>query len=410
MDLSRVDEAATHFRRAIEINPDFAAALYNLGNALVNLGQAQEAEAFFKRTLEIKPDFIEVRYKLAQIRKVKTDNENLTELTALARDISNGGPRPSDRDMTLLHFALGKCHGDLENYEQAFTHILEGCKLKRATFDYDPVLNSQYFSSIARVFDQSTMDRLRGGGNSSDLPIFVLGMPRSGTTLIEQIVSNHPAVHGAGEVPDLLTIARQDISDVTFPENVPLLDQSVLASWGNDYVSRLQRIAPDARRITDKMPGNFLAVGLIHLMLPNAKIIHVQRNPIDTCISCLTTLFKQGHAFTYDLIELGQYYADYARLMEHWRTLLPRDAFLDIQYEDIVNDQEAQSRRILEYCGLEWNEACLDFHNNPRSVSTASMTQVRQPLYKSSVDRWRVYEKFLGPLLDALGELAPGRG
>jgi hypothetical protein len=216
-------------------------------------------------------------------------------------------------------------------------------------------------------------------------------------------------VHGAGELPDLLSIVRQDITGNTFPENVPLLDPSMLTSWGNDYIDRLNRIAPDARRITDKMPGNFLAVGLIHLMLPNAKIIHVRRDPIDTCISCLTTLFKQGHAFTYDLAELGRYYVDYARLMEHWRTLLPSDAFLDVRYEDIVEDQETQSRRILEYCGLEWNDACLDFHKNPRAVSTASMTQVRQRIYTSSVDRWRAYEEFLGPLLDALGDFAPAQ-
>jgi tetratricopeptide (TPR) repeat protein len=409
VDLGRIDEAAIHFRRALEIKPDNAPALYNLGNALVNLGQTHEAESLFKRTLEIKPDFIEARYKLAQIRKTETDDENLTELTALARDVSNGGPRPSDRDMTLLHFALGKCHSDLAHHEKAFVHILEGCKLKRATFDYDSALNSQNFASIARVFDCSTMNRLQGGDISSNLPIFVIGMPRSGTTLTEQIISSHPDAHGAGELPDFLSIVRQDIAGNTFPENVLLLDQPMLTSWGNGYIDRLNRIAPDARRITDKMPGNFLAVGLIHLMLPNAKIIHVRRNPIDTCMSCLTTLFKQGHAFTYDLAELGQYYVDYARLMEHWRTLLPSEAFLDVRYEDIVEDQETQSRRILEYCGLEWNDACLDFHKNPRAVSTASMTQVRQRIYTSSVDRWRAYEKFLGPLLDALGDFAPTR-
>ena len=157
------------------------------------------------------------------------------------------------------------------------------------------------------------------------------------------------------------------------------------------------------------MPANFLAVGLIHLMLPNAKIIHVNRNPVDTCLSCFTQLFKDGQEFTYDLAELGRYYVDYARLMEHWRKVLPDGAFLDVRYEDIVADQEAQSRRLIEYCGLEWDDACLDFYQSKRAVRTASMAQVRQPIYKSSVERWRPYEKFLGPLLDALGELAPSR-
>jgi len=171
----------------------------------------------------------------------------------------------------------------------------------------------------------------------------------------------------------------------------------------------LQRCAPDARRITDKMPANFLALGLIHLMLPNAKIIHVRRNPADTCLSCFTTLFNHGQPHTYDLAELGRYYVDYTRLMEHWRKVLPDGAFLEVQYEDIVADQEMQARRLIEYCGLGWNDACIDFHRNLRAVHTASMAQVRQPIYRSSVERWRPYEKFLGPLFDALGDLAPER-
>jgi hypothetical protein len=262
-----------------------------------------------------------------------------------------------------------------------------------------------------RIFDQATIERLRGGGDSSQLPIFVLGMPRSGTTLTEQIISSHPDVHGAGELPDLMAIAQRDVAGTgaVFPNNIPALDLAGLGTWGADYVNGLQRRAPTAKRITDKMPVNFLAIGLIHMMLPNAKIIHVDRNPVDTCLSCFMQLFSSRQDQTYDLAELGRYYVDYARLMEHWRNVLPKGAFLDVQYEDIVADQETQARLMIAFCGLDWNDACIDFHKNKRPVRTASVSQVRQPIYKSSVERWRPYEKFLGPLLDALDDLAPKR-
>ena len=171
----------------------------------------------------------------------------------------------------------------------------------------------------------------------------------------------------------------------------------------------LQARAPASRHITDKMPANFLAIGLIHLMLPNAKIIHVNRNPIDTCLSCFMQLFSNNQEQTYDLFELGKYYAGYARLMQHWRNVLPAGSFLDVQYENIVAEQETQSRRIINFCGLDWNDACLDFYKNKRMIGTASKSQVRQAIYNSSVERWRPYEKFLSPLLDALGQLAPTR-
>jgi len=192
---------------------------------------------------------------------------------------------------------------------------------------------------------------------------------------------------------------------LTAPDNLRYLDQPILSAWGAEYIAALKHHAPEARHITDKMPANFFAVALIHLALPNAKIIHVNRNPVDTCVSCFTNLFNRKQEHTYDLAELGRYYANYARLMDHWRKVLPAGAFLDINYEDIVADQEGQARRLLEYCGLEWDPACLDFHKTKRQVRTASVRQVRQPIYKTSVERWRAYEKFLGPLLDELADL-----
>lgn len=408
-DMDRLDEAEACFRQALLVEPDHAEALSNLGKLLMDKGRLGEAEASFRQALQIRPDYLVVRLSLALARKAKPDDENLAALIAVEQAARSGAtPLPAE-EAILLHYALGKSYDDIGDHEKAFPHFLEGGKLKRATFDFNPDHTALHFASIMRNFDAAALDRLRGGGDPSHLPIFILGMPRSGTTLVEQIISSYPGIHGAGELSDLKEITSRNIAGAAYPDNLHLLDQAQLAAWGAEYVAGLQRRAPAARRITDKMPGNFLAVGLIHLMLPNAKIIHVNRNPADTCLSCFTQLFKDGQKFTYDLAELGRYYGDYARLMDHWRNLLPKNAFLDVQYEDIVADQEAHSRRIIEYCGLDWDDACLDFHRNKRPVKTASMAQVRQPIYRSSLERWRPYEQFLEPLFSALGDLAPDR-
>lgn len=406
-DMGKIDEAEASYRSALQISCNHAEAHGNLGEILMESGRFGEAEASFHRALQIKPDCIKVRMNLALLKKTKTDDENMAALVAADEAVRSGAKPLPGEDAAYLHFALGKCHDDLCEYEKAFPHFFEGNRIKRATFDYDPDKMAQIFASIMRNFDAAAIGRLRGGGDPSRLPIFVLGMPRSGTTLTEQIVASHPEVHGAGELPDLMAIAMRDAGGAAFPDNLRSLDPARLTAWGAEYVAGLQRRAPNMGRITDKMPENFLAVGLIHLMLPNAKIIHVNRNPVDTCLSCFFQLFREKQEFTYDLAELGRYYAGYARLMEYWRKVLPEGAFLDVRYEEVVSDQEAQSRRIIEYCGLEWDDACLDFHRSKRAVRTASMAQVRQPMYKSSVERWRPYEKHLKPLLDALGNLAP---
>lgn len=396
IEQDRLDEAEASCRRALSINPDYYEAHGKLGVILLEQGRMDEAEETCRQALKLNPDYVEARCILASVGKIEDEN-----LAALEAALST--PLPGKKAIPL-HFALGKSYDNIGDYQKAFPHFSECGRLKRATLDYDPDKTERYFNDIMRAFDHANIDRLRGGGELSHLPIFILGMPRSGTSLTEQIIASHPKVYGAGELPDLMTIAQRGGA---YPENLCMMDKAGLGAWGADYVSGLQRRASEVLRITDKMPGNFLAVGLIHLMLPNARIIHVNRNPVDTCLSCFTTMFKHGQEHTYDLAELGRYYAGYARLMQHWREVLPSGAFLDIQYEDLVADQEAQSRRLIEYCGLEWNDACLDFHQNKRVVHTASVAQVRKPMYKSSVERWRSYENFLGQLLDALGDLAP---
>jgi hypothetical protein len=236
-------------------------------------------------------------------------------------------------------------------------------------------------------------------------------MPRSGSTLVEQILASHPKIFGAGELNDFGTaVARLgDRARAPFPELVRAMSEEDLRQLGTNYLDATTALAPEAARITDKMPFNFHFVGLIHLALPHARIIHTRRDPVDTCLSCFSTLFTAGQPYGYDLGELGRYYRGYAALMQHWRNVLPNGVMLEVQYEELVDDLEDQARRLVAHCGLDWDETCLAFHKTQRPVLTASATQVRQPIYKSAVGRWRVYEEFLGPLTRALAGEAASR-
>jgi hypothetical protein len=232
-------------------------------------------------------------------------------------------------------------------------------------------------------------------------------MPRSGSTLIEQILAGHPQIHAAGELGDLEKASRRS---TPFPECIPALDASDLRKIGQDYLARIPVLASGQTRIVNKLPDNFLRIGLIRLILPNARIIHTVRDPIDTCVSCYSKLFASGQYFSYELGELGRYYNRYRELMDHWRSILPSGVMLEVSYEDVVNDVEGQARRLMEYCGLPWDDRCVSFHQTTRLVKTASAVQVRKPLFRSSLQRWRKYEPSIGPLLQALGPLLQALG
>lgn len=331
------------------------------------------------------------------------ESEIFQALISIEQRSKTGEVHLSPDERIDMQFGLGKCYEDISDYDSAFEHYLEACQIKRSTIDYNIQQTYQLFGKIKEIFSRDTIQRLHGLGDPSDAPIFVLGMPRSGTTLTEQILARHPAVYGAGELMDLPNIMHRNISDRPFPDNLYLLDEEILSSWGAAYVSTLRSHAPDARRISDKLPGNYLAVGLIHLMLPNAKVIHVKRNPIDTCLSCFNMNFiGKNIEYSYDLAELGHYYMSYLGLMEHWREVLAPNSFIEVQYEELVNEPEAQARRLIEYCELEWDDACLASHNADRFIRTASLAQARKPIYRTSLERWRRYEKHLQPLLSIL--------
>ncbi len=421
------DKAELAYARALALNPDLLSAHLGKGHLLMEHGQMKAAEESFRHALGLDPTNLGARLvsgsgaaqssmgldptnlgarlALTQVKKVTKDDENMTALVQVAEKLDT---MLETKAMTL-HFALGKCYDDTKQYDLAMPHFLEGCRLKRKRTQYDPEDNDKVRLNICEFFSREAIENLRGEGCTSDLPIFVLGMPRSGTTLIEQILASHPLVHGAGELPDLLALAAKPKEGG--PDGYPLSLKGItpqeLKELGLRYVKGLQARQPEAKHITDKMPANFNCVGLIHLMLPNATIIHIKRNPVDTCLSGFTRLFNKSQYHSYDLAEIGRYYRNYAILMAHWRKVLPAGAFYEVQYENMVADHENEVRALLKYCKLPWDDACLDFHKTKRNIRTASVTQVRQPIYTSSVERWRKYEAHLGPLLDALGDLVP---
>ncbi len=304
-----------------------------------------------------------------------------------------------------LHFALGKAHADIGSHDSAFRHFAAANALKRRQIEYDEAARLGFFERIIAAFTPDTMRRLAGCGDPSTLPIFVVGMPRSGTTLVEQVLASHPLVFGAGEISDLDTVMKAVAgSDGTqrLPEAIATMSGEQVRRIGAQYCDRIAALAPKAQRITDKMLPNFLWIGLIHLALPNARIIHVQRDPADTCLSCFSRLFAGDLPFTYDLAELGRYYQAYASLMAHWRAVLPEGAMIEVKYEELVADFPAQARRLVDYCGLEWDDRCSAFYETRRPVTTSSAAQVRLPIYQDSIGRWQSYAPWLGPLLDEL--------
>jgi tetratricopeptide (TPR) repeat protein len=392
----KTDAAIAHYQQALAVHPHHASALNNLGNMFRDLGRFDEAMGHFDRAIAIRPVSAEAHYHRAEIKTFRTGESDLTALEALARRSDLPAVKAP-----FIHFALAKALEDTGDFERAFAHLRRGNELKRSQIHYDERGTGEMIRRVAAVFDRGMLDRAHGTGDPSAAPIFVLGMPRSGSTLIEQILASHHKIHGAGELEDLAACLPKG-----FPECLIDASPDSLRQMGQKYLSRLPALPDGKVCVVDKLPNNFLRIGLIRMILPNARIIHTVRNPIDTCVSCYSKLFAKGQEFTYDLGELGRYYRSYSELMTHWTSVLPQDAMLHVAYEDVVSDLEGQARRLVEYCGLPWDPCCLDFHRTSRPVRTASAVQVRKPLFRSSVDRWRKYEKGLGPLLAEL----PQRG
>ncbi|MBA2590651.1 MAG: sulfotransferase [Alphaproteobacteria bacterium] len=407
---NRPAEALACFAHALAIRPGYMEALVNRGAALQVTGEIDQARDAFRQACGLEPRRAKHYFRLANTARMSADDPYLETMKELALDMS----ALEEQEQVQLHFALGKALSDVGDHDMSFSHLCQGNNLKRARLAYDEVGTLALFDRIRAVFTPEMMQAREGYGHSSAVPIFIVGMPRSGSTLVEQILSTHPAVFGGGEREDLRAAIQEVGADggaVAFPDTMRALPADRFRELGASYLKRIQTNAAQAgsqpTRITDKTLMHANLLGLIRLALPNAHVIHIRRDAVDTCLSCYSKLFEDELPFTYDLAELGRYYRAHSALMDYWDNVLPAHWVLHVQYQALVEDFESQARRILAHCGLEWDNACLAFHRNKRTVRTASAVQVRQPLYRSAIDRWRPQDPLLAPLLVNLG---PSKG
>ena len=345
------------------------------------LGRLDEAAASYRAALHIYPTYGDAHRNLGTINTYQAGDPHIAAMVAALDD-----PATATSNLLNLQSALAKAYGGLGEFGKAFACLNACNSLRSETISYTTADRDRDVEQTITTFTPALLSR-SGGSCESELPVFIVSMPRSGSSLVEKILASHPQIHGAGERRDIGRIAATLVS-------IADADTKDLEALGQTYIDAIRH--DDAARIIDKAPGNFERLGLIHLMLPKARIIHCHRNPMDTCLSCFKTLFQEGNGYSYDLTELGHYYRAYERLVDHWRAALPR-TILDVRYEDV----ETMARRLMDFCGLPWDDACVSFHETERPVHTASVAQVRKPIYKSSLGRWRLYERHLGDLVDA---------
>lgn len=399
-EAGRLDDALATFREALTIRPKDAELNHGYGVGLMEKGRLAEAAEHFRTALASNPAQAKSWLMLSQ---VKPQRERDGELAAMEAQHAKA---PADSLARMqLSFGLGKAHDDLKIYDKAFDYFAEGNAVRRKGIAYDAAKTRAEFEAMKATFTKAFFDKHKPSTIEDDTPIFVVGMPRSGTTLVEQIIASHPQVFGAGELTILKTAVGKGFPlDMKggFPAGIADMPDKAFADAGHDYLDMLHARYPGLKHVTDKMPGNFLLVGFLHLMLPKAKIVHCSRNPVATCLSIFKSHFRgDGHLYGYDLAELADFHNLYADMMAHWHAVLP-GVVHDVRYEDFVADQEGQSRALIDYLGLPWSDAVLSFHENERQVRTASAAQVRQPMYKGSVDLWKRYGDRLNPLIERL--------
>ena len=419
--LMRPGEALASYDAAIALAPDFPEAHANRGHLLSQLGRTEEAIQSIERAIRIDPAKPRFYQHLAPLRRFDAGDPLIGQMQRLA-----ARPHLPSDDRIELAFALAKALGDTGAHDQAFEELVRANSLKRASFDYDEAATLGELERIGRLFGEEFLARTAGAGDPGPSPILIIGMPRSGSTLVEQILASHPRVFAAGELGDLddaIAEALRRAGAGAYPEGAACLAPRAIRDMGRDYAQRLAAIAPNAERVVDKRLSNFRHLGLVHAALPGARLVEVRRDPVDACLSCYSRLFGGDQPFAYDLGELGRYYRGLDGLMRRWRELLPATALLQLDYEALVTDPEPQVRRLLEHCGLEWDPSCLEFHRTERQVRTSSASQVRRPLYTGALGVSRPYLPHLGPLLEALGvkpqestlaavlgEIGPGQG
>jgi tetratricopeptide (TPR) repeat protein len=402
-ELNELGDAIACYQEAIRIRPGGVESYYQLGNVYQHQGRFQDALLWHRKALKLKPDCAEAFYSMTKARKITHhDTDEFFEMGMQLRDAEL-----SEDGHIYMNFGLGKIYDDLGMFEEAFLYYQKANELERSRHHFDPEAHKDFVTRIIRLFDADFLGHHSSWGNDSQTPIFIIGMPRSGTSLVEQIISSHPNVFGGGELDFFFQLERNlaiEGDAVTYPECMQWFDQQTARSVADSYLAFIGNLSASDEKhvyVTDKMPHNFLFLGLLYVLFPQARFIHCQRYPLDNCLSIYFQKFARGHDYAYDLKEIGLCYKEYRRLMMHWYEVLPTTIF-QMQYEDLVYRQEELSRQLIAFCGLEWNPNCLDFHTSKRPVFTSSNWQVRQPIYKSSVNRWKNYDQFLLLLRETL--------
>ena len=400
--MMRQPEALAAFERAEILNPAEVRLRLSIGHLHKTLGNRAASEAAYKRCLEVDPAFGEAYWSLADLKNYVFSDPEVASMQALLK-----GTEGEDNDQAMLQFALGRAFEHRRDYPAAYRHYEHGNARRRKTAPFDIEMFERKTRRVREVFDHAFFAERVSAGVADVSPIFIVGLPRSGSTLVEQILASHSAVEGTFELPNVLTIVREfdhaDVRHDAYPESVRAAPARHLSGLGARYLAETAAIRAGRTHFIDKMPNNFSHVGLIHLMLPRAIIVDVRRHPMDSCFSTYKQYFAEGQSFSYSLDHLGRYYRSYLSLMDHWDEVLPGKV-LHLSYEDLVEDPESHIRILLRHCGLPFEPACLAFHETKRPVRTASAEQVRQPLYRSGVGYWRHFEAQLEPLRSALGD------
>ena len=399
----RHEAAIIAYEKAIKLSPQKAGAFSSMAHHLKTIGRQDEAIAAYRHSIAIKPDHTESYWSLVNLKTFQFKDEEIDTMQALLlkKDLS-------DESRVHLHNALGLEYESRKEYQKSFDNMTKCNQLRRKAESYDPVETESLHQKIITIFNAGFFEQ--DAADVSDVsPIFIVGLPRSGSTLLEQILASHTQVEGTYELSDLSrtmqSVRRQNPrGKKSFPESLEHFNLQQWVAIGQGYLESTQKYRTDRAFFVDKNPNNFTFIGALKLALPNAKIINARRHPLDSCYGSYKQLFASGQSFSYDLVELGEYYLQYQNLMEYWHQVLP-NFILDVHYENVVNDLETEVERILDFCGLPFEEHCLRFHETERAVKTASSEQVRQPLYSSSINLWRKYENNLGDLIEILRPL-----
>ena len=402
---SRYQEAIEKFNDALSKQPDHGGSLASLGHAQKTIGLQNEAIDSYRACIRSNPAFGEAYWSLANLKTFRFDPEEITQMEKYVDD-----DQLLDETRVNFNFALGKAKEDSGDYKGAFERYATGNSLRRKAEQYDPVQTEVIHDRIIETFNDEFFAENANEGNPDPSPIFIVGLPRSGSTLIEQILASHSMVEGTFELPDMARLIRsineESHDQENYPEAIARYVKGGLDQLGQKYLDSTKKHRSGAPRFTDKMPNNFPSIGLIHAVLPKAKVINAKRHPLDSCMGTYKQLFYKGQAFSYDLVELGEYYLEYERIMRHWHQVLP-GRVLDVQYEDMIGDQEEQTRRLLDYCEIPFEETCLHFYETKRAVNTASSEQVRQPIYSGSLNSYKRFQDNLGPLIEILDPVIP---